>query len=274
VSTLFISGRNRRWSGPYAKPTEHVDSKSSRDIINASSATAAVGSIRDETTTSYRQPKPLIITPTNTANTNSTITNTNTPQELPHLNTSSPTSLRKIHQRRRQILFGKNTAGYTAYISQIPKEKRIKNSMIHPATPDHTLDISHKRWGGLVNAWRRALHSFDPPDCMLLNGSNKDEGIKLAPRPYMSRQEEEVEQAKANGLQVAFGGMGFGCEGSGFGVKIGQDEANDESVNKRKEEEVTEEEEAYRTSCVWNEEEGDAKFLEEEVGYDSDDDIL
>ena len=113
-----------------------------------------------------------------------------------------------------------------------------------------------------MNAWRRALHTFDPPDLVV----KKDEGITLAPRPFMSRQEEEVEQAKANGLQVAFGSMAVG---KGFGVKVGESE-----VDVKNGEEVLEEEEAYRTSCVWNDDEGEKNFLEEEVGYDSDEDIL
>lgn len=123
-----------------------------------------------------------------------------------------------------------------------------------------------------MNAWRRALHSFDPPDVMS-SDSKEDKGIVLKPRPYMSKLEEEVEQAKANGLQVAFDEMGFGSGSSRFGVKIGE-EVEDTGVDAK--EEVMEEEEAYRTSCVWNDEvEGDgANFLEEEVGYDSDEDIL
>jgi hypothetical protein len=36
---------------------------------------------------------------------------------------------RRIHQRRRQIVFGKNTAGYEEYTKQFPKEKRRRNSM-------------------------------------------------------------------------------------------------------------------------------------------------
>jgi hypothetical protein len=137
--------------------------------------------------------------------------------------------------------------------------------MEHPQTPDYNLDISAKRWSGLVNAWRRALHTFDPPDL----GGKKDEGIVLAPRPYMTKREEEMEQAKANGLQVAFGSMAVGT--GGFGVKVGESE-----VDVGRSEEVLEEEEAYRSSsCVWNEVvEGEKDFLEDEVGYDSDEDIL
>ena len=109
------------------------------------------------------------------------------------------------------------------------------------------------------------MHTFDPPD---LATDSKPEGIRLAPRPYRTKQEEEVEQAKADGLQVAFGGMMVGRDG-GFGVKVGESE-----VDVANEEDVLEEEEAFRTSCLWKEEEGGHPFLEEDVGYDSDDDVL
>lgn len=248
------SKNNRRWSGPYDRKN---DSK-----CNTSNTT------NNSNETSYRQPKPLIVSPS------SDITNTRQgadskyPSALPKLDPTDPTAARRIHQRRRQVLFGKNTAGYEAYTQQVPKTKRKKNSMDHPQTPDYNLDISAKRWQGLMNAWRRALHTFDPPD---LTCNKKDEGIVLAPRPYMSKQEEELEQAKANGLQVAFGSMGVGRDGGGLlGVKVGESTV-DVAEGKG---ELLEEEEAYRTSCLWNEEKGDKDFLEEEVGYDSDDDVL
>mmetsp|Transcript_21044 Transcript_21044/g.34810 ORF Transcript_21044/g.34810 Transcript_21044/m.34810 type:complete len:192 (+) Transcript_21044:98-673(+) len=71
---------------------------------------------------------------------------------------------RRIEQRRKTIAFGKNTAGYYDYIREVPKEKRRPNSMKHPATPDATLDIPTKRWQGMIKAWRKALHQYDPAD--------------------------------------------------------------------------------------------------------------
>ena len=122
----------------------------------------------------------------------------------------------------------------------------------------------------MVNAWRRALHKFDPPDLLARENAARggDEGIRLAPRPFMTKREEEMEQAKADGLQVAFGEMGVDSSLK-FGVVIGEGEKE-----QKVEEEIMEEEEAYRTSCLWNEEKEGEGFLEEEVGYDSDDDIL
>lgn len=95
----------------------------------------------------------------------------------------------------------------------------------------------------------------------------------------MSKREEEMEQAKADGLQVAFGGICVGSTGDpgGFGVTIGREEDEVGRTMIGRNDEMTEEEEAYRTSCLWNEEKGEGEeegFLEEEVGYDSDDDIL
>jgi hypothetical protein len=217
-----------------------------------------------ESQTSYRQPKPLIITPT--SNTSELTETHSNPSTLPRLDPSSPKSARRIHQRRRQILFGKNTSGYEQYCKQVPKEKRKKCSMDHPMTPDHMMDVSVKRWQGLVNAWRRALHKFDPPDLAVTSGG--DGTIKLAPRPFMTQQEEEIEQAKANGLQVAFGNMMSG-EMGGFGVRVG--ESDGDFVQGGKVE--LEEEEVYQTSLFREEEEAEKDFLEEDCD-DSDDDVL
>ena len=75
------------------------------------------------------------------------------PTDFPNLDSSDPVQARRIQQRRRMILLGKNTAGYEEYIKQVPKHKRRIRSMKHPATPDHQKDIPNKRWTGLVKAW-------------------------------------------------------------------------------------------------------------------------
>lgn len=66
---------------------------------------------------------------------------------------SDPVQARRIQQRGKMIMFGKNTAGYDVYIKQVPKESRRPRCVDHPATPDHTLDIPNRRWQGMVKAW-------------------------------------------------------------------------------------------------------------------------
>ena len=75
------------------------------------------------------------------------------PTDFTNLDPSDPVQARRMQQRRRMILLGKNTAGYEEYIKQVPKHKRRLRSMKHPATPDHQKDIPNKRWTGLVKAW-------------------------------------------------------------------------------------------------------------------------
>jgi histone RNA hairpin-binding protein len=69
------------------------------------------------------------------------------------LDPNDPEQAKRMEQRRKTITKGKNTAGYDAYIQQIPKHKRRPRSMETPSTPDPTLDIPNKRWQGLVKAW-------------------------------------------------------------------------------------------------------------------------
>jgi len=67
----------------------------------------------------------------------------------------------RLRQRQKQVDYGKNTLGYDRYTQLVPKERRRRTD---PRTPDIHARISTKRFNGLVRAWRRRLHEFDPQD--------------------------------------------------------------------------------------------------------------
>mmetsp|Transcript_13248 Transcript_13248/g.15943 ORF Transcript_13248/g.15943 Transcript_13248/m.15943 type:complete len:220 (+) Transcript_13248:2-661(+) len=134
------------------------------------------------------------------------------------------------------IAFGKNTVGYDEYTQQVPKHKRRPRCMKHPMTPDHTLDIPTKRWQGLVRAWRRALHQYDPEDLASsfsaettnnssttaatvtpMSSSNGAEGGATTKKTNI--QEQQLADAAAQGLQVnlATSLMSPSCDGGGGG---------------------------------------------------------
>jgi len=69
------------------------------------------------------------------------------------LDPTDPVHARRIFQRRKDLSRGKNTVGYHVYVKKVPKEKRRPRCMDTPSTPDPTLDISAKRWQGLIRAW-------------------------------------------------------------------------------------------------------------------------
>jgi hypothetical protein len=86
-------------------------------------------------------------------------------QVVPSLLQTDPVHSLRMKQRLKQIDLGKNTSGYDVYISAVPKRQREeRNGQLHPVTPDHTKDIPNRRWLGLVKAWRRKLHEWDPVD--------------------------------------------------------------------------------------------------------------
>lgn len=152
-------------------------------------------------------------------------------EDISKLDPTDPVHAKRIHQRRRQVLFGKNTAGYEEYLKHIPRHKRRHRSVDCPMTPDYMADIPTKRWQGLMNAWRRALHKYDPSDLHLRGGQPST--ITLAPRPCMTKddvQEEQIVQAKASGLQVAFGSMYVGNEAAMFAFNVASEEEK-ERVN-------------------------------------------
>lgn len=79
---------------------------------------------------------------------------------------------------------------------------------------------------------RRALHKYDPLDLHLRQPSQNT--IKLAPRPCVTEgdvQAEEIAQAKATGLQVAFTSMNVGKLASMFSINVAADEgmSNDDA---------------------------------------------
>lgn len=65
----------------------------------------------------------------------------------------------KLEQRQKQIDYGKNTLGYATYCSSVSRSRRSKE---HPRTPDKHKVCSKRAFEGLLKAWRRRLHEWDP----------------------------------------------------------------------------------------------------------------
>ena len=84
------------------------------------------------------------------------------------------TDPRRLSQRRKEIAYGKNTLGYERYLRMVPKEKR-RHPRDHPPTPDPTRKYSKRQFDGIVRAWRRKLHDWDPPK------AEQDLGPAVAP---------------------------------------------------------------------------------------------
>lgn len=80
------------------------------------------------------------------------------------LQAPEPLDDKKIAYRKAQVELGKQTAGYKAYLAAVPKEARNPHRKYgkHPVTPDAHEEMGKKRWTGLVSAWRRSLHAWDP----------------------------------------------------------------------------------------------------------------
>eukprot|EP00668_Euglena_longa_P008892 GGOE01010706.1.p1 GENE.GGOE01010706.1~~GGOE01010706.1.p1 ORF type:complete len:512 (+),score=97.46 GGOE01010706.1:61-1536(+) len=68
----------------------------------------------------------------------------------------------RMSQRRKQVMFGKDTVGYTRYRDLVPRERRGRED---PQTPDFTdKTLSKRAFDGIVRQWRRALHKWDLPE--------------------------------------------------------------------------------------------------------------
>ena len=69
---------------------------------------------------------------------------------------------KRLKSRQKQINLGKNTIGYSRYRKLVPKKSRVRGEKKHPWTPNKYKDCSKRAFDGIVRAWRRALHEWDP----------------------------------------------------------------------------------------------------------------
>ncbi|KAH8605588.1 Histone RNA hairpin binding protein RNA binding domain [Trypanosoma vivax] len=69
---------------------------------------------------------------------------------------------RRLQQRRRQVQYGKETTGYSNYVSAVPCrcDREFRNPM-HPMTPRPEYDCSKRTFDRYLNIWRRQLHLWD-----------------------------------------------------------------------------------------------------------------
>lgn len=127
------------------------------------------------------------------------------------LDPSNPAESKRIQTRHKQILKGKNTVGYDIYSQKVPKNKRKKIAE-HPSTPDYKADIPNRRWLGLLKAWRKSLHQYDPNDIMSdldseAKRQNSEQSIvaKIALQPKQENaKEKQIKEASSLGLPVDF----------------------------------------------------------------------
>ncbi|KAG5500262.1 hypothetical protein JIQ42_04597 [Leishmania sp. Namibia] len=72
---------------------------------------------------------------------------------------------RRLEQRRKQIIYGKETEGYLKYLSLIsrPCDREYRNPL-HAITPRPEYDCSKRQFDRVLNAWRRQLHQWDDYD--------------------------------------------------------------------------------------------------------------
>lgn len=69
------------------------------------------------------------------------------------------TDVKRLASRQKQLDIGMNTAGYRAWLEQVPAAKR---NTVGPRIPDLFQICSKRSWDGQVRKWRRELHSYDP----------------------------------------------------------------------------------------------------------------
>ena len=72
------------------------------------------------------------------------------------------TNPQRLLQRRKQVLFGKNTPGYRNYVlSVMVHRQRQRGNPYHPVTPRAEDVWSKRSWDNALTLWRRRLHAWD-----------------------------------------------------------------------------------------------------------------
>jgi histone RNA hairpin-binding protein len=93
---------------------------------------------------------------------------------------TDPETLRK---RQKRINYGKVTAEYKRYLTELPKfvakklklvknflkipNTRKKRETFHPRTPNKYRKCSRRKFDGLIKKWRKLLHVWDENPDML-----------------------------------------------------------------------------------------------------------
>lgn len=74
------------------------------------------------------------------------------------LTKSMETEAETLRKRQKRINFGKVTAEYKSYITELPRKQR---EAFHPRTPNKFRKCSRRKFDGLIKKWRKLLHAFD-----------------------------------------------------------------------------------------------------------------
>lgn len=88
------------------------------------------------------------------------------------------TDPRRLEQRQKQIDYGKNTVGYQAYLTAIPKNKRRREN---PKTPNKHQSCSKRSWDGQIRKWRRSLHLYDPAGTVVEDDITMEDAMDESP---------------------------------------------------------------------------------------------
>jgi hypothetical protein len=165
---------------------------------------------------------------------------------------------RRLEQRRKQIVYGKETEGYAKYTTLVrrPCDREYHNPL-HALTPRPEYDCSKRQFDRVLNTWRRQLHQWD--DCDIDNPDPKflpcgtatlgDLALVQAPaartptpttmpdgKPPLQQQQQQqagVMHSIANVAAMAHRHNGAGDDNNGGGQGGDVDEDNDGAPHAR-----------------------------------------
>ncbi len=64
-------------------------------------------------------------------------------------------------QRKHQVDLGRQTPGYSLYLTAVPKHERQLDNPNHPVTPRVDVRAPRRQWKKACSAWRQQLHLWD-----------------------------------------------------------------------------------------------------------------
>lgn len=119
----------------------------------------------------------------------------------------------RLAWRTKQIAYGKCSEGYRLYVKQVPKSKRRH---YHPSTPDIHRKCSKRAFAGLVRAWRRYLHKYDPTPAPESPGFQRGDDEQAFP-PLSRSSSSNTNTPAATGAGGAAAGSGTPVRSSSGG---------------------------------------------------------
>jgi hypothetical protein len=136
----------------------------------------------------------------------------------------SDEEVEKLRNRLKQIRWGKNTRGYQAYLTLVPKGARGDDPEIFPKTPTGSLKGGSRNFVRNLSTWRKNLHNWDEGYPWGEDDMESYNPVHQRTKIWLEEQAREISEEKQNE-----NGEGQSEQSSGDGIILSRNSIADSS---------------------------------------------